>query len=166
MGSDKQRDTHKMKKRTSPGFFDEDNRLEKLSKQKYPLLKLKGMIEWEEFRKLIEKSMEKEAKGPGGRPRYDAILMFKILILQRLYNISDEQMEYQINDRLSFNRFRGLELEDRVSNQNTIWLFRENLTKNGVIGKLFRKFDKMLIGYCMFVKESAIVDATIVKVSN
>lgn len=153
-----------MKKINFPGFFDEEKRLEKLTKQKDPLIKLSEMIKWEEFRRILEKSLEKEAKGPGGRPRYDVIIMFKIMILQRLYNISDEQMEYQINDRLSFNRFLGLKLEDQVPDQNTIWLFRENLTEKGVIEKLFKKFDQMLDEYGMFVKEGAIIDATIVEV--
>ncbi|NUN11012.1 MAG: IS5 family transposase [Ignavibacteriaceae bacterium] len=147
-----------------PGFFDINNRLEKLDKHNNPLPRINAMIEWESFRRIIEKSIKREAKGPGGRPRYDAILMFKILILQRLYNISDQQMEYQITDRLSFSRFLGLKMEDTVPDQNTIWLFRENLTRNKVIERIFKKFDRVLEEKQMFVKEGSIIDAAIVEV--
>ena len=77
--------------------------------------------------------MEKESNGKGGRPAYDYIMMFKILILQRYYNISDEQTEYQILDRLSFMRFLGLTLSDNVTDHNTIWLFREKLVEQGIV---------------------------------
>ncbi|MBM2814259.1 MAG: transposase [Ignavibacteria bacterium] len=71
-------------------------------------------------------------------------MMFKILILQRYYNISDEQVEYQILDILSFMRFLELRLSDNVPDHNTVWLFRENLTNSGSIEKLFICFDKQL----------------------
>jgi len=63
------------------------------------------MINWEKFRPIIHRAMKKETKGNCGPPPYDYIMMFKVLILQRLYNVSDEQMEFQINDRLTFMRF-------------------------------------------------------------
>ena len=70
--------------------------------------------------------------------------MFKILILQRIYNLSDDQTEYQINDRMSFMRFLGLGLEDRVPDAKTIWLFRDTLTKADVAQKLFDGFAAQL----------------------
>ena len=153
-----------MKKQIQHGFFDEENRLTKLSKKKDPLLKLSMMIEWEKFRPVIEKAMKKETKGFGGRPPYDYIMMFKVLVLQRLYNVSDEQMEFQINDRLTFMRFLGLSLGANIPDQNTIWLFRENLIKKGVIEKLFKKFESFLEDEGVLVKEGSIIDATIVEV--
>ena len=87
------------------GFFDQDIRLSKLSKLGDPLERLTLGIDFELFRDLLESSLEKESKGKGGRPPYDYVLMFKILILQRYYNLSDDQTEYQINDRMSFMRF-------------------------------------------------------------
>ena len=73
----------------------------------------------------------------GGRPPYDPVLMFKILVLQTLYTLSDDAAEFQIKDRLSFMRFLGLGLHDRVPDAKTIWLFREQLTRAGAIRKLF-----------------------------
>ena len=152
-----------MKKQTQHGFFDEENRLIKLTKKKDPLVKLSKMIDWEIFRPVIEKAMRKADKGIGGRPPYDYIMMFKVLILQRLYNVSDEQMEFQINDRLTFMRFLGLGLSDNIPDQNTIWLFRENLVNKEVIEKLFDKFACMLEREGFLLKEGSIIDATIVE---
>ncbi len=152
-----------MKKHTQHGFFDEENRLAKLTKKKDPLVKLSLMIKWESFRPVIERAMKKETRGYGGRPPYDYIMMFKVLILQRLYNVSDEQMEFQINDRLTFMRFLGLSLGDNIPDQNTIWLFRENLVNKGVIEKLFKKFESILEKEGLLLKEGSIIDATIVE---
>ena len=116
--------------------------MEKLSAKNDPLEKLNKNIDWEIFRSVLNKVFEKEPKGPGGFPPYDYVMIFKILILQRYYNISDEQTEYQILDRLSFMRFLGLSLCDKVPDSNTIWLFRENLTNNSAIEKLFATFDE------------------------
>ena len=77
----------------------------------------------------------------GGRPPYDAVLMFKVLVLQTLYTLSDDQTEYQLRDRLSFMRFVGLALHDPVPDAKTIWLFREQLTRAGAIERLFARFD-------------------------
>jgi hypothetical protein len=73
-------------------FFDEDFRLEKISRQSDPLLKLNELINWEMFRAVLKDAFKIEAKGPGGRPPFDHVMMFKILVLQRLYNLSDAQM--------------------------------------------------------------------------
>ena len=67
-----------------------------------------------------------------------------MLILERYYNISDEQLEYQVNDRLSFMRFLGITLADDVPDCNTIRYFRDKLTANGIIEKLFKEFGTML----------------------
>ena len=82
------------------GLFDEADRLQEISKLGDPLEKLNTVIDWNIFKPILKKAMQKEAKGPGGRPPYDYVMMFKILILQRFYNISDAQTEYQIKDRL------------------------------------------------------------------
>lgn len=152
-----------MKEHTQPGFFDEENRLTKLTKKKDPLVRLSSMIKWENFRQTLDRVMKKETRGNGGRPPYDYIMMFKILILQRLYNISDEQMEFQINDRLTFMRFLGLRLGDNIPDQNTIWLFREKLINKRAIEKLFNRFEVMLEKEGFLLKEGSIIDATIVE---
>ena len=153
-----------MQKLIERGFFDEDTRLAELTKQKDPLVRLSEMIKWELFRPTLEKAMYKEAKGAGGRPPYDYVLMFKVLILQRLYNVSDEQMEFQINDRLSFMRFLGIGLSNKVPDQKTIWLFRENLIKSNMIEQLFRQFDEQMSSEGFLLREGSIIDATIVEV--
>ncbi|MGI6635187.1 MAG: transposase [Christensenellales bacterium] len=83
------------------GLFDESNRLKKLSSLGDPLEKLNSVIDWRMFEGTLNKVFAKEQKGAGGRPPYSYLLMFKVLILQRLFNISDDQAEYQINDRVS-----------------------------------------------------------------
>ncbi len=118
-----------MRNKNERGFFDEQFRLEKLTSQNDPLVKLVAGIDWEQFRKILNAAFEIEERGIGGRPPFDYIMMFKILVLQRYYNLSDEQMQFQILDRLSFMRFLGLTLSDTVLDQNTIWLFRENLIR-------------------------------------
>ena len=80
----------------------------------------------------------------GGRPPYDYLLMFKMLILQRYYNLSDDSIEYAVLDRLSFMRFLGLGINDPVPDAKTIWLFRDKLTQGGMIEKLFEQLDKQL----------------------
>lgn len=145
-------------------FFDEELRLDKLEKKRDPLLKLKNSVNWEIFRTVLEGAFKKESSGPGGRPRYDLVMMLKIIILQRLYNISDEQVEFQINDRLSFMRFLDLGLEDDIPDQNTIWLFRETLIKKGKIKKLFNKFNNHLRSNRIIAKEGSILDASFIDI--
>ncbi len=127
------------------GFFDDELRLKDLEKQGDPLIALNKMIKWESFRHTLNRVFEKQAKGPGGRPAYDYVMMFKILILQRLYNLSDAQIQFQIMDRFSFMRFLGLNLQDQVPDEKTIWLFRETLTKSGKIELLFEQFRSYLL---------------------
>ena len=103
------------------GFFDEEFKLERISTLGDPLERLNQVVNWEIFLEILLKAMQsKERKGQGDRPAYNSILMFKILILQRLYNLSDDQTEYQINDRLSLMRFLGLGLSDKVPDAKTI----------------------------------------------
>ena len=88
--------------------------------------------------------------------------MFKVLVLQRIYNLSDDQTEYQINDRMSFMRFLGLGLEDRVPDAKTIWLFRNTLAQTDAARKLFELFGKQLQDAHLVTRTGTIVDATFV----
>lgn len=153
-----------MKNKNPRGLFDESFRLEKLSKQGDPLQSIKEKIDWELFRPLLESVFVKEDKGTGGREPYDYVMMFKILILQRYYNLSDDQTEYQILDRLTFMRFLALELSDKVPDSKTIWLFKETLAQWGVIEKLFDRFVRELREQGFIGKEGKIVDASFVEV--
>jgi len=144
------------------GFFDEDDRLKELSELGDPLERLNTVIDWGMFRPILTKVLKKEALGPGGRPPYDYVMMFKILVLQRLYNLSDAQTEYQIKDRLSFMRFLGLALCSDVPDDKTIWFFREQLVKADIIDTLFFRFLTMLERKHIITREGSIVDATFV----
>lgn len=145
------------------GFWDENARLEKLSRLGDSLEQLNQTINWEVFRPTLVKVFRKEPKGTGGRPPYDYLMLFKILVLQRIYNLSDDQTEYQINDRMSFMRFLGLSLEDRVPDAKTIWLFRDTLTKADVIKDLFAIFNQQLEAAHLITHTGTIVDATFVE---
>lgn len=147
-----------------PGLFDYENRMRKLSEGPDPLARLNARINWAMFRPQLERAFDKEGKGPGGRPRHDVVMMFKILVLQRYYNLSDEQTEYQINDRLSFQKFLGLTLSDGVPDQKTIWLFRERLTHQGRVRKLFKRFERHLKESGLTGQEGKIIDASFVDV--
>ena len=145
-----------------PGLFDMENRLESLSKFGDPLEKLKEVVDFEVFRSEIEEGLGFKNRSKGGRPPYDSILIFKILMLQTLYTLSDDQTEYQIKDRLSFMRFLDLSLCQSVPDAKTIWLYRERLAQKGLIEKLFATFDKALKDRGYLAMSGQIVDATIV----
>lgn len=153
-----------MKNKNDLGFFDEQNRLDALTIQNDPLVKLLAMINWEQFRKPLERAFEKEEKGVGGRPPFDYVTMFKIMVLQRYYNLSDEQMQFQILDRLSFMRFLDLTLADKVPDEKTIWHFRERLIEADLIETLFKLFAKNLEKANLIGKEGRLVDASFVEV--
>ena len=112
-----------------PGLFDLDQRYQRLSETGDPLVKLAALIDFEVFRTPLTAALRRSDGSKGGRPSYDPVMMFKILLLQTLYTLSDDATEFQIRDRLSFMRFLRLGLEDRVPDAKTIWLFREQLTR-------------------------------------
>jgi IS5 family transposase len=144
------------------GFYDTDTRLQQLSELGDPLERLNETINWELFRPALNRIFKKEAKGPGGRPPFDYVLMFKILILQKLYHICDAQAQYQINDRLSFMRFLGLKLYNIVPDEKTIWHFREQLVKSNKMDTLYYRFIRVLEEKGIITFTGSIVDATFV----
>jgi transposase, IS5 family len=147
------------------GLFDLPNRLEKISQVKDFLDKINLHVDWEVFRPLLNEAAGRSSPSEnGGRPAYDVVLMFKILVLQALYNLSDEQTEYQILDRLSFMRFLGLELHNDVPDAKTIWLFREKLRTAGVVEKLFDQFDAFLNEAGFAATGGQMIDASFVEV--
>lgn len=143
-------------------FMAEDNVLRKLSKIGDPLERLNKYIDWNLFVKIIN-GVFNANYSKGGRPPFERLMMFKLLILQRLYNISDDQAEYQINDRLSFRRFLGLSMSDIVPDAKTIWLYRETLVKAGVIETLFQLFYQELEIRDIIAHEGSINDASFVE---
>jgi len=140
-----------------------ENKLNQLSKLGDSLEKLTKYIDFEMFRPSLTEFFTKEAKGAGGRPPYDYVLMFKIIILQRIYNISDDAMEYQINDRLSFMRFLNLGISDKVPDSKTIWHYKNELAKENMGDTLFEKFNEMLVENNIITNEGSIIDASFVE---
>ena len=148
--------------RGQAGFWDVDERYARLSASGDPLEKLDAVVPWEVFRKPLAKALKRSDGAKGGRPPFDTVLMFKILVLQALYNLSDDQAEFVINDRLSFMRFLGLGLGDKVPDAKTIWLFREQLSQGQAIDNLFARFDRHLSKNGYLAKGGQIIDATII----
>lgn len=145
-------------------FFDNENILTALSKQGDPLEKLNGSINWNIFKPMLTSALKKDKRSNAGRPPFDYLIMFKILILQDLYGLSDGQMQFQLLDRYSFKRFVGLNPEDTIPDEKTIWLFRENLGQRGLFEKLFKKFNSFLGNSGFKAEKGMIVDANIVEV--
>ena len=152
------------KRNKAIGFFDEDFRFEKLTRLGDPLERLRQGIDFEQFRPLLLDKLHFLPKGEGGRKPYDYVLMFKILILQRYYNLGDDQTEYQICDRLSFMRFLKLTIADDVPDSKTIWHFRERLVDLALVDSLFDLFKRKLEELGLIVHEGKIVDASFVEV--
>src|SRR6266498_444758 len=149
------------------GFFDADKRLEALSAKGDPLEAIDRLVPWESFRAEVEAvvlTSDELKKSSAGRKPFDALLMFRMLVLQALNNLSDEQVEYQVRDRLSFSRFLGLAIEDSIPDSTTLWLFREKLAKAGLIEKLFDCFDQHLAAKGYMARGGQIIDASIVPV--
>src|SRR5436190_5437209 len=116
------------------GFFDAEKRLAALSAKGDPLEAIDRLVPWERFRSDIEAVVltpDEVKKSSAGRKPVDAIVMFRMLVLQALHNLSDEQAEYQVRDRFSFTRFLRLGIEDSIPDATTLWLFREKLAKAG-----------------------------------
>lgn len=145
-------------------FFDLDNRYAHLSKSGDPLERLNAAIDWELFRPVLNEIDEKARKSHAGRKPTDRVLMFKMLVLQNKYNLSDEQLEFQVTDRLSFARFLGVMLEGNVPDSRTVWAFRDALKAKNLMGKLMDRFDQALIAQGVKLNNGQIIDATFVPV--
>jgi IS5 family transposase len=145
-------------------FFDLENRYASLSKAGDPLERLDAVIDWDIFRPILARIDLKERKSAAGRKPIDRILMFKMLILQRLHNLSDERLQYQVTDRLTFMRFLGLKLAGDVPDARTVWAFREALKEHRLVEALFARLNQALADLGVELKSGQIVDATFVAV--
>ncbi len=146
------------------GFFDIANRYAGLDAKNDPLARIDEVVPWTAFRLRLEtvwRRRPEERKSPAGRKPWDAVVMFKAIVLCELYNLSDDQVEYQLRDRLSFMRFLGLGLEDKVPDAKTVWLYREQLAQAGVIEALFEDFDGYLEKQGYLAMGGQIIDASI-----
>lgn len=148
------------------GLFDDYFLLDKLTKLGDPLQKLNDFIDWNIFQSPINKVFINEQKdlSKGGRPPFSKLLLFKAMIIQSLYNLSDDQLEFQIIDRASFKRFLGLKKSDKVPDSRTFWLFREQLKEKNLIMTLFNTFNETLDAAGIFANEGKMIDASFVEV--
>ena len=147
------------------GLFDDHFLMEKLTKLGDPLQKLNDYIDWKIFVSPLNEAYKDEDKdlSKGGRPPFCRLMMFKALLIQSLYNLSDDQLEYQIIDRASFKRFLGLKKSDKVPDSKTFWFFREQLIEKDVIMGLFKTFNETLDAAGIFANEGKMVDASFVE---
>lgn len=148
-------------------FFDLSDRYASLDAKKDPLVEIAGVAPWEEFRPALERVWRKpdaDRKSRAGGKPMDAVLMVKTLVLSALYNLSDDRIEYQIRDRLSFMRFLGLGLECRGPDAKTVWLYRAALAQAGQVEELFCQFDGDLARQGYIARGGQILDASIVPV--
>jgi IS5 family transposase len=151
----------KYKPQGKKSLFDEQESIEKLSKIGNPLEKISSVIDFEFFRSSLEsKLLNTNKKNNAGAKPYDVVMMFKILILQRYFGLGDSQVEFQITDRLSFKKFLGLETGDKVPDEKTVWLFRENLTNSGLIEVIFALFTGFLEAKNLVLNEGKMIDAS------
>jgi len=145
-------------------LFDLENRYASLSKTGDPLERLNAIIDWEIFRPILERMDDKVRKSNAGRKPTCRILMFKMLVLQRLNGLSDERLQYQVTDRLSFMRFLGVELAGNVPDARTVWAFREALKEHQLADALFDRLNLALAELGIELKSGQIIDATFVPV--
>lgn len=151
-------------KPADPGLFDSMDRLSRIDSMVDPLANLNAVMNWEIFQPVLDRIPEVEPKGPGGRPPFHPLFMFRILVLQSLYALSDEQTQFQILDRRSFARFLGIADADTVPDQNTIREFREKLTAAGLFDELFQVHAAYLAERGFITRKGSIVDASFVEV--
>jgi hypothetical protein len=158
--SDKIERKGKRNKKMQFSFFDESKRLERLTKLGDILILLKEIVNWKIFVPVLDRAIPRKKMEKGGRPPYDNLLMFKILIIKRLYNLSHDQTEYQINDRLSFMRFLDFGIGDRVPDAKTIWLYEDLLSKSEMGKDLFDQFFQAIDEKGYVTRTGSIVDAS------
>src|ERR1700739_4594039 len=156
-----------MRMRGQAGFFDVDERLKQLSAKGAGLEGRNGVVDFELFRADLERAVPRSDRSKGGRPAFDHVLMFRVLILQTSHSLSDERSEYLVKDLLSFMRFLGLGLADTVPDANTIWTFREALTRARLDGKpggevLVARFEAALSAAGYLAMGGQIIDASII----
>lgn len=123
------------------------------------------LIAWEPLEKLLKKHYKKK-KAADGRPAYPPLPLFKMLLLQRWYGLSDPGLEEAVNDRLSFLRFTGFSFESSIPDETTICRFRNFLLRRGLYQELFSKINDQLLSMELLVKKGAVVDASLISSSR
>jgi len=136
--------------------------LERLSKVGDSLEGLEAVVDFEYFRPWLLEGLGYGGGAKGGRPPYDPVAMFKVLILQTQHNLSDARTEFMLQDRLSWLRFAGFDLGQKTPDENTIRLFRNRLTESGGLKRVMKAFDWQLYKNGYLPMPGQIVDASLV----
>jgi IS5 family transposase len=147
-------------------FSSESRRAAKLKAKKPLLEQLCTSIPWESCRPLREQGYAQERKNIAGRKRIDPLILFRILILQQLFKLSDEGLEFQVNDRRSFEKFVGLEVTSKVPDATTVAFFKKRVRKAGIIEKTFGMLKRFLCDQGFKAQGGKIIDETLVPVSK
>lgn len=143
-------------------LFGLSDHLERLSKDGDPLEVLGRTVDFEYFRDWLVEGLGYGDGSKGGRPPFDPVSMFKVLILQAQHNLSDAKMEFMIRDRLSWLRFLGFEPGGSTPDENTIRHFRNRMTETGTLKRVMKAFDWQLHKKGYIPMSGQIVDATLV----
>lgn len=125
--------------------------------------RLDELVKWYRFEKLIRHL--RDAAGPG-RPGYPVLALFKAILLQALYGLSERELEGALNDRLSFRRFVGLSLEAEVPDHTVLNRFRNQLVAEGLLEKLFAELDRQLDKAGIVLKRGTMLDATLIEAAS
>lgn len=144
-------------------LFDKENTLQELLENGNPLPKLKEIIDFEQFHDILEPVFENtKKKSNAGRKPFDPVFMFRVLFLQRLYGMSDPQIECHIKDRTSFRDFLDIQSVDDDPDEKTVWKYKDALAQSGTYDELFKRFNGYLDSIGLIVNEGKIVDASFV----
>ncbi|MEP2454374.1 transposase [Roseibium sp.] len=143
-------------------LFSLSEHLERLSKNGDPLEVLSTTVDFEYFRDWLVEGLGYGDVSKGGRPPFDPVSMFKVLILQAQHNLSNAKTEFMIRDRLSWIRFLGFELSGVTPDENTIRHFRNRMTETGTLKRVMKAFDWQLKKKGYIPMSGQIVDATLV----
>lgn len=123
-----------------------------------PLDRLSGLVKWYRFEKLLVALRD----GGPGRAAWPPLVLFKALLLQSLYGLSDRELEAALGDRLSFRRFVGLGLEESIPDHTVLSRFRNLLVGEGLLEKLFGELDWQLEKAGVILKRGTMLDATLI----
>lgn len=143
-------------------LFSLSEHLVRLSRDGDPLEVLGEAVDFERFRPLLVKGLGYSDGAKGGRPPFDPVSMFKVLVVQAQHNLSDARMEFMIRDRLSWMRFFGFDLGGTMPDENTIRHYRNRLTESGTLEALMQAFEQQLRERGYLAMSGQIVDATLV----
>jgi IS5 family transposase len=122
--------------------------------------RLAGLVKWYRFEKLIGHLRD---EGSPGRPGYPVLVLFRAVLLQSLYGLSERELEEALGDRLSFKRFVGLSLEDATPDHTVLNRFRNQLVEQGLLEKLFGELDRQLENAGVILKRGTMLDATLIQ---